>query len=227
MQRLSRITEGFKREFALLQGTGCRWRKCSFCDYHSDTSPDPFETNREVLEKVTGEFKVLDIINSGSCVELDGKTVSLIRETVIGKGIEELWFESHWIYRDRLGAFASQFPCSVKFRCGVETFDEHIREDLWKKGIPKGTTPEEIAAHFSGICLLTGIEGQTIGELERDVETALAHFEYFSLNVFCPNTTGARPDPALAKYVRDVVAPRLKDHPKAEVLVENTDLGVG
>ena len=48
------------REFVLLQGTGCRWRRCEFCDYHSDVSDDPFEVNRQVLEQVTGEYGVLD-----------------------------------------------------------------------------------------------------------------------------------------------------------------------
>ena len=65
------------REFVLLQGTGCRWRKCSFCDYHEDVSPVPYEVNRLVLEQVTGQYGVLDVINSGSAMELDEETLSL------------------------------------------------------------------------------------------------------------------------------------------------------
>ena len=53
MNRYSVISEGgFPREFLLLQGTGCRWRQCSFCDYHSDAGPDPFSVNKPVLEQV-------------------------------------------------------------------------------------------------------------------------------------------------------------------------------
>ena len=76
MERYSLIEKKFPREFILLQGKGCRWGKCTFCDYHSDTSENPFETNKEVLDKVTGEFGVLDIINSGSGLELDSQTIT-------------------------------------------------------------------------------------------------------------------------------------------------------
>ena len=69
MQRYSLITEKFPREFLLLQGTGCKWAKCTFCDYHSDTSETPFKTNRKVLEQVTGVYGVIDIINSGSAMD--------------------------------------------------------------------------------------------------------------------------------------------------------------
>ena len=61
MQRYSLITEKFPREFLLLQGTGCRWAKCTFCDYHTDANQSPFETNKKVLEQVTGVYGVLDI----------------------------------------------------------------------------------------------------------------------------------------------------------------------
>ena len=105
------------REFVLLQGTGCRWRKCTFCDYHTDTSDNPFKVNREVLANVTGEYGVLDVINSGSCVELDEQTIELIAELVKEKHIHTLWFEAHYIFRSRLAEFARSFaPAEVKFR---------------------------------------------------------------------------------------------------------------
>ena len=86
MQRYSLITEKFPREFLLLQGTGCRWKKCTFCDYYDDASDSPFETNRKVLEQVTGEYGVIDIINSGSAMELDAETINMIKEIVVAKG---------------------------------------------------------------------------------------------------------------------------------------------
>ena len=82
MQRYSLITEKFPREFLLLQGPGCRWARCTFCDYHSDRSDSPFDTNRKVLEHVTGEFGVIDIINSGSAMELDDETIMMIKDVV-------------------------------------------------------------------------------------------------------------------------------------------------
>ena len=65
MDRYARIDTKMPREFVLLQGTGCRWRKCTFCDYHTDVSAEPYTVNQEVLHLVTGAHGVLDGINSG------------------------------------------------------------------------------------------------------------------------------------------------------------------
>ena len=87
MERYSLITTGMKREFILLQGTGCRWKKCTFCDYYEDVSENPFEINKQVLGNVTGIYGVLDIINSGSCQEYDEETIRLIQKTTAEKNI--------------------------------------------------------------------------------------------------------------------------------------------
>ena len=129
MIRYELIHTKMPREFILLQGTGCKWKRCTFCDYYSDYSDKPFETNREVLAKVTGKYGVLDIINSGSCLELDSQTIELIKEVVKTKNIHTLWFESHYMYRNKLSDFANKFEnVSVKFRCGIESFDAETRQ---------------------------------------------------------------------------------------------------
>ena len=151
MERYALIHTKLPREFVLLQGTGCRWGKCTFCDYHQDTSEHPFETNKLVLQQVTGQYGVLDVINSGSCMELDEETIELIKKIVIEKQIHTLWFEAHYMYRNQLATFAQQFaPVKVKFRCGVETFDANLRKQ-WKKGIPASVTAEQIAEYFQGV----------------------------------------------------------------------------
>ncbi len=227
MQRYSLITTKFPREFVLLQGYGCRWHKCTFCDYHTDCSTNPFELNRQVLERVTGEFGVLDIINSGSAMELDSQTVALIRQIINERNIHTLWFEAHYMYRSQLESFAAQFaPAEVKFRCGVESFDGSLRE-VWHKGIAPDVTPEDVARHFRGVCLLVGVEGQTRSQILADIATAERLFEYYSVNLFCPNTTPVRRDKGLAEWFVQEVYPSLRTNPKAEVLIENTDLGVG
>lgn len=215
------------REFVLLQGTGCRWRKCTFCDYHTDTSDNPFKVNREVLAYVTGEYGVLDVINSGSCVELDEQTIELIAELVKEKHIHTLWFEAHYIFRSRLAEFARSFvPAEVKFRCGVETFDTDMRL-LWCKGISVDVTVDDIAKYFKGVCLLCCVEGQTKEQILRDIAYAQRHFEYFSVNIFCNNTTPVKRDDALVKWFNAEVYPFIKDDPRIEILIDNTDLGVG
>ena len=227
MQRYSLITEKFPREFLLLQGTGCRWAKCTFCDYHSDRSDLPFETNRKVLEQVTGEFGVIDIINSGSAMELDGETIEMIKDVVRSKGIKIIWFEAHYMYRHRLEEFAKQFaPAIVKFRCGVESFDAALRSS-WAKGIPADVTAADVAKYFKGVCLLCCTEGDSKERITNDIATAKKHFEYFSVNLFCNNTTTAKRDEALTSWFVKELYPVLKDDSQVEVLVENIDLGVG
>lgn len=227
MDRYSLIHTKMPREFVLLQGTGCRWRKCTFCDYHEDVSSNPYAINEPVLRQVTGQYGVLDVINSGSAMELDAETIELIKEVVKEKKIHTLWFEAHYMYRKKLASFARQFaPVKVKFRCGVETFDVVLR-DKWKKGIPASVTPEDIAEYFQGVCLLCCTEGESKEHILKDIELAKKYFEYFSANVFCNNGTATKRDDELVEWFVKEVYPTLKDDDRIEVLMENTDLGVG
>lgn len=227
MDRYALISTKMPREFVLLQGTGCRWRKCTFCDYHEDVSKCPFEVNEPVLRQVTGRYGVLDVINSGSAMELDEETITLIKEVVKEKKIHTLWFEAHYMYRKKLASFAEQFaPAKVKFRCGVETFDTVLR-NAWKKGIPSSVSVLDIARYFQGICLLCCTQGETKEHILKDIELAKVHFEYFSVNVFCDNHTPIKQDKELASWFAKEIYPMIKDDPRIEVLMENTDLGVG
>lgn len=227
MDRYALIRTKMPREFVLLQGTGCRWRKCTFCDYHEDVSECPFEVNKPVLRRVTGQYGVLDVINSGSAMELDADTIALIKEVVREKKIHTLWLEAHYMYRKKLASFAEQFaPVKVKFRCGVETFDPELR-DAWKKGIPSSVSAQDIARYFQGICLLCCTQGETKEHILKDIELARQHFEYFSVNVFCNNHTEVKQDKELATWFAQEVYPTIKEDTRIEILMENTDLGVG
>jgi uncharacterized Fe-S cluster-containing MiaB family protein len=227
MQRYSLIKEKMPREFLLLQGTGCRWAKCTFCDYFGDCSGNPYEVNKKVLEQVTGEFGVLDIINSGSAMELDSDTIGLIKETIVEKNIKTVWFEAHYMYRNRLEAFAKQFaPAAVKFRCGIESFDPTLRSS-WNKGVPSNVTAADIAEYFKGVCLLCCTQGDTKERILNDIAIARKHFEYFSINLFCNNSTAVKRDTELAKWFEAEVYPMLKDIDGIEILLNNNDLGVG
>ena len=227
MERYALISTKMPREFVLLQGTGCRWKKCTFCDYHDDVSEHPFQVNAPVLRQVTGQYGVLDVINSGSAMELDSETIAFIKEVVKEKNIHTLWFEAHYMYRKKLAEFAKQFaPVQVKFRCGVETFDADLR-DAWKKGIPSSVTPEDVAKYFQGVCLLCCTQGESKEHIMKDIEIAQTHFEYFSVNVFCNNSTQVKQDKELAQWFAREVYPKIKDEEGIEVLMENTDLGVG
>ncbi len=225
--RYSNITTGMPREFLLLQGQGCRWQKCTYCDYHLDQSKTPYATNQKVLAMVTGEHGVLDIINSGSCFELDEDTIKKIQEVVEHKKIHTLWFEAHWMYHRRLNEFAKLFPgVLVKYRTGVETFDSAMRK-RWNKGISEAVTPEQIAAYFQGVCLLIGVRGQNRDMITKDIEIACQQFEYFSINAFVENTTEIKRDEELVRWFEEHWIKKLAGNPKVEILIQNTDLGVG
>ena len=71
-------------------GDGCKWRKCRFCDYHLDSSLDienNYKINKEALGHITGIYKKLEVINSGSFVDLDDKTIKLIKDICLDRGI--------------------------------------------------------------------------------------------------------------------------------------------
>jgi hypothetical protein len=227
MERYAIIHTILPREFVLLQGTGCRWKKCTFCDYHADVSDNPFAVNKEVLTQVQGVYGVLDVINSGSAMELDEQTIEMIKEVVREKQIHTLWFEAHYMYRHKLAKFTEQFDeVEVKFRSGVESFDSCLREQ-WNKGIAVSVTAQNVAKHFQGVCLLCCTQGDSKERILKDIALAEQYFEYASVNVFCENSTSLKRDNALAKWFVEEVYPNLKDSNKIEVLVENTDLGVG
>ena len=63
--------------------------------------------------------------------------------------------------------------------------------------------------------------------IESDIAIAKQYFEYFSINLFCNNHTTVKRDEALAAWFEKEVYPHIKDDERIEVLLNNTDLGVG
>ena len=227
MDRYAIIDTHMPREFVLLQGTGCCWAKCAFCDYYYDKNSNPFPVNKEVLQNVTGRYGVLDVINSGSAMELDEETLQLIAEIVKAKNIHTLWFEAHYLYRKQLNQFAKRFPgVTVKFRCGIESFDA-VQRKIWNKGIAANVTPEDVAQYFQGVCLLCCTKGESKERIVKDIAIARKYFEYFSVNLFCNNGTAMERDEELASWFEKEIYPQIKDDRRIEVLLNNTDLGVG
>ena len=80
-KRYDVITIKNPREIVMLRGSGCKWRRCTFCDYHLDFSRDEdanFQLNSSVLSQVTGLYHDLEVINSGSFNELDPQTIDAV-----------------------------------------------------------------------------------------------------------------------------------------------------
>lgn len=230
--RYSVIEEKNPREIVMLRGSGCKWRRCRFCDYHLDFSKDEnanFMLNKTQLEKVTGKYKKLEIINSGSFVDLDDNTVELIKEVCKSKKISELHFECHWMHRNELKRIREDFlklGIDIKVKIGVETFDRLFRESYLVKGI-ETDNPKEIAEYFDEVCLLFGLPGQTAESMQNDIEIGLRYFERVCVNIMQKNTKPILPDPRVTAEFKEKLYPKYIDNDRVDILMVNTEFGVG
>lgn len=228
MDRYSKITNKNIREIVLLKAFPCVWGKCAFCDYIDDNSKDEdamVALNAGVLANVTGEFGVLEVIDSASCFELPKRTLADIKYIIKEKHIHKLFFESHWLYRHRLDEMRAYMGIPIVYKIGVETFDNDFREKVLNKHAPF-KTPEEVAAYFDSPCLMVGIKGQTREMIDRDMDILKKHFKLGTVNIYTNNSTPVKRDDALVEWFMDKYA-WMKDDPSIEVLYENTDFGVG
>lgn len=232
MQRYAVIEEKNPREIVLLRGSGCRWRRCRFCDYHLDFSRDEdanFLLNKTVLAGVTGRPGKLEVINSGSFSDLDKRTMALIREICREKGIRQIHFECHWSDRGAVPALREDFArigVDVKVKIGVETFDALFRESYLDKGIDE-EDPAKIAAGFDECCLLFGLPGQSALSMTRDIRTGLENFERVCVNIMTENSRRIKPDPHVIEIFEKEVMPAYAENTRVDILRENTDFGVG
>lgn len=232
LERYSVIRDKNPREIVLLRGKGCAWRKCTFCDYHLDFSKqeeENYRLNSQELKKVTGEYRHLEIINSGSFFELDEKTMENIYQVCIEKKIKILHFESHWLYHDKIAAAKEKFKSigvTLKVKIGVETFDYEYREKVLKKGLTTNRI-EEIQKYFDEVCLLQGLEGQTEESMKRDIQLGLQYFERVCINIMVENTTRIKPDKAVIQTFVNTIYPLYKNNDRVDILLVNTEFGVG
>lgn len=232
MIRYSVITQKNPREIVMLRGNGCKWRRCRFCDYHLDYSKDTesnYVLNKEQLQKVTGLYHKLEIINSGSFTDLDENTLSLIEQVCLEKEISELHFECHWMHREEVPAFRERFQrlgITLKLKIGVETFDSLFRESYLDKGVTTDD-PGEIASYFDEVCLLFGLPGQSVSSMRKDIETGLRYFERVCVNIMTPNQMPIQPDDRVIALFKTEIYPDYAQNDRVDILMENTDFGVG
>ncbi|MGL4910975.1 MAG: radical SAM protein [Romboutsia sp.] len=228
MDRYSKVTNKNQREIVLLKGFPCVWGKCSFCDYILDNSTQEDEINKinfEVLENITGEYKVLEVINSGSCFELPDKTLEKIKEIVKEKNIEKIFLESHWCYKNKVQKMREFFEIPITFKIGVESFDYEFRNTFLNKNA-KFKSVEELKKYFDSPCMMVGIKGQTKEMIDKDMDIVIKNFDHATINVFVNNTSKLKRDDSLVSWFIDKYK-FLDENSKIEVLYNNTDFGVG
>ncbi len=228
MDRYSTIENKNQREIVLLKGFPCVWGKCSFCDYIDDNSDIEDEINSinfEVLENITGKYKVLEVINSGSCFEIPKATLIRIKKIIKEKKIEKLFLESHWCYKNKLQEMRDFFEIPIIFKIGVETFDYNFRNVVLNKNA-RFKSVEELKEYFDSPCMLVGIMGQTKEMIDNDMDIILNNFNHATINVFVNNTTDIKRDEELVAWFIEKYK-FIDENTDFEVLYNNTDFGVG
>ena len=75
--------------------------------------------------------------------------------------------------------------------------------------------------------MLVGVKGQKFETIKSDIELAKKYFERFTVSVFVKNSTRISPDPILiGKFIKEIY-PKIKNDRQIDILISNTDLGVG
>ncbi len=228
--RYNKITGKHQREIVLLKSFPCRYGKCSFCNYIEDNSTDEEEidsVNLQVLKEVTGEYGVLEVINSGSVFELTQNTMAEIKKIVIEKNIKTLYFEIYYGYIKRLDEIKKYFEgVEIRFRMGMETFDNDFRINVYNKNF---SVDEKVLEYMSeklySVCLLVCTQGQTKEMIDRDIEMGLKYFKAVTINVFIDNGTKVKRDSELVRWFADKYSYLMNDD-RVELLIDNKDLGV-
>ncbi|MCQ8211622.1 radical SAM protein [Cetobacterium somerae] len=228
--RYSKIENKNKREIVLLKSFPCKYGKCKFCNYIEDNSTDELEidkVNLETLQEVTGEFGALEVINSGSVFELPIKTLERIREVVHNKNIKLLYFEIYYGYKNRLDEIREFFKgVDIRFRMGMETFDNNFRINSYGKNFKIDTQEiEELSKKLYSVCLLICVKGQTKEMIKKDIELGLKYFKSITINIFINNGTEVERDEELVKWFVENYT-QLQEDPRVELLIDNKDLGV-
>lgn len=228
--RYSKIENKNKREIVLLKSFPCKYGKCKFCNYIEDNSTDELEidkVNLETLQEVTGEFGALEVINSGSVFELPVKTLERIREVVYNKNIKLLYFEIYYGYKNRLDEIREFFKgVDIRFRMGMETFDNNFRINSYGKNFKIDTLEiEELSKKLYSVCLLICVKGQTKEMIKKDIELGLKYFKSITVNIFINNGTEVERDEELVKWFVENYN-QLQEDPRVELLIDNKDLGV-
>ena len=230
--RYSKVEGKFHREIVLLKSFPCAYGKCSFCNYIEDNSNNEEEINEvnlKVLKEITGEFGVLEVINSGSVFEIPKKTLEKIREVVYEKDIKILYFEIFYSYLSRLDEIINYFnekkKVEIRFRTGIESFDNDFRRNVYKKNILLDEKKiKELSEKIYSVCLLIATQGQTKEMIKTDIEMGLKYFKAITINVFVDNGTVVKRDAELVKwFVQDMK--HLFNNDRVEILIDNKDLG--
>ena len=231
MERYSIIKEKNPREIVLLKGFNCNYGKCSFCNYildNTENENEMIEINFNILDKVTGEYSVLEVINSGSVFELNKDTLYKIKEVCENKNIKILYFEAYFGYLNRLNEIRDFFSDQeIRFIIGIETFDNNYRTQILNKNFfINDEILEKLKKEYRTALLLICTEGQTKEQIIHDIEFAKKNFKEVVVSIFINNGTSILRDEKLVSWFLKDLYPTFKADTQVEILIDNKDFGV-
>ena len=231
MERYSIIKEKNPREIVLLKGFNCNYGKCSFCNYildNTENENEMIEINFNILDKVTGEYSVLEVINSGSVFELNKDTLYKIKEVCENKNIKILYFEAYFGYLNRLNEIRDFFSDQeIRFIIGIETFNNNYRTQILNKNFfINDEILKKLKKEYSTALLLICTEGQTKEQIIHDIEFAKKNFKEVVVSIFINNGTSILRDEKLVSWFLKELYPILKADKQVEILIDNKDFGV-
>lgn len=222
--RYGKVTKKYPREILMLVGVGCVWGKCTFCDYHLDRNVSViknFNINKKAIDMLTGEFKCVQVIDSGSTFELDFMTMIYLRDRCAKLGIEEIIFENHALYgqyRYMLDEVFGEVDIRIKSIVGAESLLPEFRDKYFNKGYGN-VTANQLSMEFEWVNILIGFKGDSLTRITTDASLALGYFERVTFNVFSPNSTSfERDDELIDKFYKSDLFANLKILDRVEIL---------
>lgn len=143
--------------------------------------------------------------------------------------IKRLIVESHYMYKSHimdLKERCSKLGITLQVKGGVETFDSEFREKILNKGFgyPSLSDLQEV---FDIVNLLVGVKGQTLEQVEDDIKVGMENFDRVCVNLYKEMEDIMPADEELKRRFMQSIYPTYKDFENIDILVENTDFGVG
>lgn len=133
------------------------------------------------------------------------------------------------MYKNKIKDFRKEckdLGIELKVKGGVETFDSDFREKILNKGFGFPTI-EELKETFDEVNLLVGVKGQNIETIEKDIEIGIKNFDRVCINLYKEMDDIMEADEKLKQEFMNKLYERYKDDMRVDILVENTDFGVG
>ncbi len=129
----------------ILRGPPCTWAKCTFCPFAIDQTLDMrrlIEDNTKIIseaEELLEEknYPRISIYNGGSIYELPLHTLAQLAPLTRNRMVD-VETRPEMATRESIQALLRLLePRHLVIRIGFENIDEHIREDVLRKGIPQ------------------------------------------------------------------------------------------